>query len=39
MQIEKFILKLNSHAIEFIKSSKGDPAKHDMAKDLLTKAE
>jgi hypothetical protein len=38
LQLEKFILKLNATAIEFIKSS-GDPQKHNMAKEFLAKAE
>jgi hypothetical protein len=36
LQLEKFILKLNAHAIEFIRSHRD---RQELAKDFLFKAE
>ncbi len=38
LQLEKFILKLNAHAIEFIRQNK-DGQRQDLAKEFLVKAE
>lgn len=39
MQLEKFVLKLNATAIDFIKNGGRDTSKIDMAKEFLMKAE
>ena len=39
-QVEKIVLKLNAHAIEFLKHrGGGDYAKHESAREYLQKAE